>query len=580
MKKRHSIQILLAVAAIFFAATACTQDELTDDTRLPEGQYPLQIAAVTLSVEEGEAQPWGAPQTRVSETEDGTGSKWDGDEEIDVQIEGSTETTTYIVQTDGTVSSDAPLYWSDRNTHTVTAWYSATDGTLDLSDQTDGLAYLLHGTGRGNYEKPVELTFTHRLAKVRVTPSNDIADGEVTSLQLYTYTQCTHNQGNDVQGATPGWIEMKKYSYNGQTCWEANVVPGYAITKLMANNDGKERPLSTTINPEAGSFYNITLNNNKGYTDDGNGNYTVTTADGLKAVANIANNDNLGINITLTADITLTGEWTPIGTAWNNSYTGTFDGGGHTITGLTMTGSDEYAGLFGYIGSGGTVKNVKLENVQITSDNQYANVGGVAGYSRGNIENCSVSGSVSGNRNSDGTDNCVGGVVGQQYGGTITECTSSAIVDGTNEVGGVVGLTNYGATLTACYATGNVTVTGDGTGSIYVGGVTGDNALGSLTACYHATGDVTGASGSTGGVVGRNFKDSMIGGGIITACYWNGTVTDGNGIGYDMTYTGETTKVTDGDWTEAMKVMNEKLSDTGWLYVPGPDGLPVLEKKQ
>ena len=580
MKKRHSIQILLAVAAIFFAATACTQDELTDDTRLPEGQYPLQIAAVTLSVEEGEAQPWGAPQTRVSETEDGTGSKWDGDEEIDVQIEGSTETTTYIVQTDGTVSSDAPLYWSDRNTHTVTAWYSATDGTLDLSDQTDGLAYLLHGTGRGNYEKPVELTFTHRLAKVRVTPSNDIADGEVTSLQLYTYTQCTHNQGNDVQGATPGWIEMKKYSYNGQTCWEANVVPGYAITKLMANNDGKERPLSTTINPEAGSFYNITLNNNKGYTDDGNGNYTVTTADGLKAVANIANNDNLGINITLTADITLTGEWTPIGTAWNNSYTGTFDGGGHTITGLTMTGSDEYAGLFGYIGSGGTVKNVKLENVQITSNNQYANVGGVAGYSWGNIENCSVSGSVSGNSNSNGTSNCVGGVVGQQYGGTITECTSSAIVDGTNEVGGVVGLTNYGATLTACYATGNVTVTGDGTGSIYVGGVTGDNALGSLTACYHATGDVTGASGSTGGVVGRNFKDSMIGGGIITACYWNGTVTDGNGIGYDMTYTGETTKVTDGDWTEAMKVMNEKLSDTGWLYVPGPDGLPVLEKKQ
>ena len=92
MKKRHSIQILLAVAAIFFAATACTQDELTDDTRLPEGQYPLQIAAVTLSVEGGEAQPWGAPQTRVSETEDGMGSKWDGDEEIGVQIEGSTET--------------------------------------------------------------------------------------------------------------------------------------------------------------------------------------------------------------------------------------------------------------------------------------------------------------------------------------------------------------------------------------------------------------------------------------------------------------------------------------------------------
>ena len=175
------------------------------------------------------------------------GSKWDGDEEIGVQIEGSTETATYIVQANGTVTSNAPLYWSDRDDHTVNAWYPATP--LDLSDQTNGLAYLLHGTGTGNYENPVELIFTHSLAKVRVTPSNDIADDEVTSLQIYTYTQCTHNQGNVVQGATPGWINMKKCSYNGQTCWEANVVPGYTITKLMANNDNKERDLSAAITP-------------------------------------------------------------------------------------------------------------------------------------------------------------------------------------------------------------------------------------------------------------------------------------------------------------------------------------------
>ena len=194
MKKRHSIQILLAVAAIFLAATACTQDELTDDTRLPEGQYPLQIAAVTLGVEGGEAQPWGTPQTRVSENGDGTGSKWDGNEEIGVQIEGSTETATYIVQAGGTVTSNAPLYWSDRDDHTVTAWYPAGDGTLDLSDQqTNGLAYLLSGTGTGDYRAPVTLNFTHQLAKVRVTPTGD-ALGEVQSLQLYTYTQCTYEK--------------------------------------------------------------------------------------------------------------------------------------------------------------------------------------------------------------------------------------------------------------------------------------------------------------------------------------------------------------------------------------------------
>lgn len=612
MKKRHSIQILLAVAAIFFAATACTQDELTDDTRLPEGQYPLQIAAVTLSVEGGEAQPWGAPQTRVSETEDGTGSKWDGDEEIDVQIDGSTETATYIVQAGGTVTSNAPLYWSDRDDHTVTAWYPATDKPLNLSDQTDGLAYLLHGKGRGNYEKPVELIFTHSLAKVRVTPSSEVLS-EVQSLQLYTYTQCTHNQGNNVHGAQEGWINMKecKYTDNGTTitCWEANVVPDYEIIKLRANNTD-ERNLSTTIKPVAGSFYNIRLNKDKGFTIDKEGNYNVTTAEGLKAVADIANSDNLGINITLTADITLTGEWTPIGTAWNNSYTGTFDGGGHTISGLTMMGSDEYAGLFGCIGDGGTVKNVKLENVQITSDDQYAYVGGVAGYSRGNIENCSVSGSVSGNSNSNGTSNCVGGVVGQQYGGTITECSSSAIVDGTNEVGGVAGQTanatltacyatgdvtaerdpqnntyaggvvgsNYLSTLIACYATGNVIGTGTGTGSIYVGGVTGSNDSGTLTACYHAAETVSGPDGYTGGVTGRNFNDAS-GASVITACYWQND--QAQGIGYNQPNTGETTKV-DGSttWETAMSAMNEKLSGTDWRYVLGPDGLPVLEKNQ
>ena len=604
MKKRHSIQILLAVAAIFFAATACTQDELTDDTRLPEGQYPLQIAAVTLSVEGGEAQPWGAPQTRVSENGDGTGSKWDGGEKIDVQIEGSTETATYIVQAGGTVTSNAPLYWSDSDNHTVNAWYPATNTPLDLSDQTNGLAYLLHGTGTGDYRTPVTLTFTHSLAKVRVTPSDAIGDGEVTSLQLYTYRTCTHNQGKVVQGMNEGWIEMKPCEYNGVTCWEANVVPGYQITKLMANRDGKERTLSAAINPEAGNFYNITLNNDKGYTDDGNGNYTVTTAEGLKAVADIANNGNRSINITLDKDIDLTGTtWTPIGTTYNNSYTGTFDGGGNTITGLTVTGSNEYAGLFGRIGSGGTVKNVVLKDVQIESDNQYGCIGGVAGNSDGDIENCSVSGSVSGRYTA-------GGVVGQQYSGSITLCGSSATVKGTGEVGGVAGKTDNSATLTACYATGNVTFerastintfaggvvgfngtgsiltacyatgnvtgTGDGTGSCYVGGVTGDNSSGTLTACYHATGSVNGPDGATGGVTGRNY--TALGAPVITACYWRND--QAQGIGYNQAGNGETTKVTDGDWQNAVTQMNAALQSAGseWQYEL-TEVLPTLKEQ-
>ena len=556
MKKRHSIQILLAAAALLLATAACTKNELADGDRLPEGQYPLEIARITLSVEGGEAQPWGTPATRVSENGDGTGSvwEWDGSEMIGVQL--GDKTTTYTLNTDHTLLADRQLYWtSTAPNQPVTAWYPATDGTLDLRDQdTNGLAYLLHGTGTGDYLTPVTLTFTHSLAKVRVTPSDAIGDDEVTSLQLFTYRTCTYNQGKVVQGKNEGWIEMKPCEYNDVTCWEANVVPGKEITKLRANGT-EERTLSAAINPEAGSFYNITLNNDKGYTDDGNGNYTVTTAEGLKAVADIANNGNRGINITLTENINLTDmDWTPIGIDYNHQYTGTFNGGGHTITGLTVTGSDQYAGLFGYIGKdGGTVKNVVLENVQITSDYQYGYVGGVAGK----------------------TDNSA----------TLTACyaTGNVTFERASTIntfaGGVVGSNGTGSILTACYATGNVTGTGTGTGSCYVGGVTGDNASGTLTACYHATGTVSGPDGATGGVTGRNY--TSLGAPVITACYWGDNGQE-QGIGYNQAGTiGGTEQVTDGNWQNAVTQMNAALSGKGWQYeLKDGTSLPALKKEQ
>ena len=223
---------------------------------------------------------------------------------------------------------------------------------------------------------------------MRVTPTDD-ALGEVQSLQLYAYTQCTYEKGTVVQGSQEGWIEMKRceYTENGATinCWEANVVPGYTITKLRANGT-EERNLSAAITPEAGSYYNITLNKDKGYTDDGQGNYTVTSAEGLKNIAELVNNGDTDINITLDNDIDLSDiNWTPIGDYYNR-YTGTFDGGNYTITGLTVTGSDQYVGLFGHIGSGGTVKDVTLEEVKIESNNDMSAVGGVAGRSYGTLE--------------------------------------------------------------------------------------------------------------------------------------------------------------------------------------------------
>ena len=414
-----------------------------------------------------------------------------------------------------------------------------------------------------------------------------------------------------MQGSQEGWIEMKKCEYtengNAITCWEANVVPGYEIKKLRANGT-EERNLSAAITPEAGSYYNITLDKDKGYTDDGQGNYTVTSAEGLKNLAELVNNGATDINITLTADIDLSGiDWTPIGIDYNHQYTGTFDGNGKTITGLTVTTSDQYAGLFGYIETGGTVKNVVLEGVQITSDNSLGYVGGVAGYSYGNIEYCSVSGSVSGS----GSSSDVGGVVGYQIGGSIIGCSSSATVKGTQGAGGIAGGTNRGASLTGCYATGDVTVennttnaafagavvgsngasstlqacyaagsvTGSGSGTIYAGGVTGTNDFGTLTACYHANGTISCPGGTTGGVAGRNFKDSMLGGGIITACFW-GSNGQTQSIGEDQVGTGGTTMVTDGDWQNAVTQKNAALQNAGseWRYELGTDDLPVLKK--
>ena len=529
MKKRHSIHLLLAAAALLLATAACTKDELADGDRLPEGQYPLEIARITLSVEGGEAQPWGTPATRVSENGDGTGSvwEWDGSEMIGVQL--GDKTTTYTLNTDHTLLADRQLYWtSTAPNQPVTAWYPATDGTLDLRDQdTNGLAYLLHGTGTGDYLTPVTLTFTHSLAKVRVTPSNN-ALGEVQSLQLYTYTQCTYEKGKVVQGTDEGWIKMKKCEYNGVTCWEANVVPGYEIKKLRANGT-EERDLSAAINPVAGKFYNITLDKDKGYTEVSEGNYTVDNEKGLRNLAKLVNSNGgkTPINITLTGDITLTEEWTPIGN-FENRYTGTFDGGGHTITGLTVNQKERgNVGLIGYLGSGGKVQNLTLENVNLN----------------GNLY--------------------VGGVVGYSNNGTVTACTASGSINGKEYVGGIVG-SNYLGTVTACYNTSSTV-----NGSYLVGGVVGQNNKGIVTACYNASGSIYG-EGTVGGVVGDNYTST------VTACYWSNYAGYGIGNG-----TGDATKVdgTTVTWQTAVDAMNAALQNAGseWRYELTGE-LPTLKK--
>ena len=560
---------------------------------------------------------------------------------------------------DGTWTAEPQMLWADNTSdHYFLGIYPERNGatdydadpyTLDFNNQTASDLLVARTTAKPT-GSAVKLEFEHVMAKLVVNLSfrNEwtIAP-EVVSVTAVACTEATVNYLENPVEVTPATGQnLVVIPFTGTSASFAGImIPGQSgfRTINVTLENGKvytyTHPSGIDLQPGRYTTVNLVLGRDNIKLDDAgisvsdweNGTsidgaeateaysydsntrtITIYSGEGLKVAADEVNSGNTDINIILDKDIDLTNtKWTPIGTDHSNSYTGTFDGGNHTISGLTVTGSDEYAGLFGCIDDGGTVKNVVLENVQIASDNQYANVGGVAGYSRGNIENCSVSGSVSGNSNSNGTSNCVGGVVGQQYGGTITECTSSAIVDGRNEVGGVVGQTNNGATLTACYATGdvtaerdprnntyaggvvgfngvgtltacyatgNVTGTGTGSGSIYVGGVTGTNDLGTLTACYHATGTVSGPDAYTGGVTGRNFKDNTSGGGIITACYWGSNPNTGIGENQAGT-TVETTKV-DGDWTDAMKVMNEKLSGTGWLYVPGSGDAPLTLRKQ
>ena len=603
--KRTTIHISAALALLLGLA-ACTQDEAGF---LPEGAEgtPIVFTATGLN----------PAATAAAGTRAPVDGDWEGVQSVAVMIGGKVKaydvTPTTADNTSATLTSTDPHYWADHNDLRVTAWWPYTAGETAMpvvkvrqdqstQDGYEGSDFIAAKEQAVSYANPM-LRFTHRTARVTVILT------DYTEERMFVRLT-----GLSTENGNPAVIAP--YDKGGDT-YTALVAPqtvaaGTAfITCKFTNGKVFVYKMKNDAEWKAGEEYTYTVSlaaaKDPGYTVSEDGNtYEVYNAEGLKNIAKLVNEQwNLGINITLTADIDLSGtNWTPIGIDYNHRYTGTFDGGGHTITGLTVTGSDQYAGLFGYINSGGKVMNVVLEDVQITSDNSSGSVGGVAGNSWGTIENCSVSGSVSGTT-------FAGGVVGSQWGGSITGCNSSATVKGVIFAGGIAGETNSGASLTGCYATDDVTVendgtnnshaggvvgyngggtltacyatgsvTGSGSGTIYVGGVTGSNNLGILTACYHAKGDVSGPDGATGGVAGRNFKDSMLGGGIITACYW-GDNGQTQGIGEDQVGTGGgTEQVTDGLWQNAVTQMNAALQSAGseWRYeLTG--ALPTLKKQ-
>ena len=406
------------------------------------------------------------------------------------------------------------------------------------------------------------LRFTHRTARVTVVLT-DYTEG-LASVQL---------TGLSTEGDNPDIIVPYDKGSNTYTAIVApqSVAAGTAfITSTFTNGKTFVYKMKNATDWQAGGEYTYTVSlaaaKDLGYTIESNGSYTVTSADGLMNIAKLVNGGKSDINITLDTDIDLTGkDWTPIGTDYDNSYKGTFDGGGHTIKGLTVTTNDQFVGLFGWLNRAGTVKNVVMEGIQITSNHMFGCTGGVVGYSWGTIENCSVSGSVSGTV-------YVGGVVGAQIGGSITGCSSSATVKGTVDVGGVAGDMNSGATMTACYATGNVTIEIDPIKTIYGGGLVGFNGGKGVRACY-ATGNVTSTGSSTGnvhifGLLGDNYT-------TVTACYWKNNQERGYKTAPESTKV-DGTYVT---WQKAVDAMNRALQNVGskWRYeLKG--ALPTLRK--
>ena len=594
---RHRL-FIPAATALLFALAACTQDELAGDNRLPEGEYPVVIRATGLSVE---ATPLAASSTRAAVDGD-----WQGVTSVALKTGDAVKEYTVTASTDfksATLSRENdPYYWTSRDPITVSAWWPFDNADITqmpavkVAEDQSKLADFQNSDFISAENRKVEfnnptLEFTHRTARVTIELKPGTGFTSVTGATVSLVSLSADN-GNPTA--------IKTYNASGNT-YEALTAPqtvaaGKPFVKVeLGGGTFYFRPQNNVV-LEAGSRYSYTVKVNAtgltlegctigdwadgggesgaaelGYIYDSNTKtYTVYNADGLLAWNEAAQKDR-SINCTLTADIDLTGkDWTPIGTNLYNSYTGTFDGGGHTIMGLTVTTNDQYVGLFGRLGKAGTVKNVVMDGIQITCNHRLGYAGGVAGFSwGGTIENCSVSGSVSGTI-------CAGGVVGIQWEASITGCSSSATVKGMVQVGGVAGETNSGATMAACYATGNVTIEIDPINNILGGGLVGFNAGSSVLACY-ATGNVTSTGSGTGNVhIGGFLGDNYT---TVTAGYWKNNHEQG--IGYNRESTGAT-KVdgTDVTWKNAVDAMNTALQNAGsrWRYeLKG--ALPTLRKQ-
>ena len=535
---RHRL-FIPAATALLIALTACTQDELADDNRLPEGEYPVVIRATGLSVE---ATPQAAPSTRA--TVDGD---WQGVQTVALKMgDAVKEYTVMATDADGyksaTLSRESdPHYWTSRDPITVSAWWPIdnTDITrmpaVKVAEDQSTLAAFQGSDFISAIDQTVtfsdpKLTFTHRTARVAIElkPGTGFTSVDGATVSLVSLS---------AEGSNP--TAIKTCNTAGNT-YEALTAPQTVaagepfIRVVLGDGTFYFRPQNDVV-LEAGSRYTYTVNVNAtgltlagceiGKWDDGGGEsgaaedlgyiydnttntYTVYNANGLLVWAEAAQND-LTIGCTLTADIDLTGKtWTPIDQYGISGYQGVFDGQGHCITGLAITTDNplgESAVLFGCIGGNGKVKNVQLVDVDFNVK-QYGASGGIAVGNYGTITACSVTGKIA------AANSGVGGIAEVNI-GTITACWFNGTLSGQNATGGP----------------------------------------------------------SFGGIAAYNY-------GTVSACCWGGNATWGV---YDNSGgTADATKVDDDEsWQTAVDGMNAALTGNDYQWSLGTDGLPELKRK-
>lgn len=520
---RHRL-FIPAATALLFALTACTQDELADDNRLPEGKYPVVIRTTGLSVE---ATPLAAPSTRA--TVDGD---WQGVSSVALKLGDAVKEYTVTASTDfksATLSREnAPHYWTSRDPITVSAWWPFNNANITqmpavkVAEDQSKLADFQNSDFISAENRKVEfnnptLEFNHRTARVAIElkPGKGFTSVDGATVSLVSLSA---DNGNPTA--------IKTYNASGNT-YEALTAPqtveaGKPFIRVeLGGGTFYFRPQNNVV-LEAGNRYKYTVKVNAsgltlegctigdwadgggesgeaedlGYSIQDDGSYMVYNADGLLAWNKAAQKDE-SINCTLTADIDLTGkEWTQVGT-WPPGYSGIFNGQGHRITGLNFSAATTE--LFGLLNERGVIKNLQLIDVNLYGSSGHA--AGIVEENNGQIIACSVTGKIS------------------AYGRT------SSIAD-----------LNYGS-ITACWFNGTL------------------------------------EEYESGAIVRHNYA-------YITSCYWGGNA--GQGVFSNLGGKVDATKV-DGatvKWQTAVDGMNTALTDNDYQWALGTDGLPVLQKKQ